>query len=220
MKQMVDSLLILVSLLLLWQPAGALTITSPKENEIVYAGSQLTVIAKPDAEEDWLSVSFGFDQMTYNPLTKEYKITIPVPRDYYGYYDNLIVLATDKNKKTVEIKRTIFVKLPPNVVLNSLLLSNEIMALRKVPQGGNLVDAAKIETRQLGVAGVYSDGISRQIASSSMGTTYTSSDEKVVTVSPEGKVTAQGLGNATITVRNGKFSATVKVVVKPYIKGN
>jgi hypothetical protein len=90
------------------------------------------------------------------------------------------------------------------------------MAIRKVPQGSNLVDVSKIETRQLGVAGIYSDGVSRQLTSSAMGTTYTSSDEKVTTVSPEGKATAQGLGTATITVRNGKYSATVKVVVKPY----
>ena len=53
---------------------------------------------------------------------------------------------------------------------------------------------------------------------SSNGTTYASSDQNVVTVDKEGKVTAQGIGEAKIIVRNGKYSAEVKVVVKAYKK--
>jgi hypothetical protein len=51
-----------------------------------------------------------------------------------------------------------------------------------------------------------------------MGTTYSSSDGKIVKIDSEGKVTPQEIGKATITARNGKFSANVTVFVEPYKK--
>jgi len=92
------------------------------------------------------------------------------------------------------------------------------MILYKAPADLNPDDKKTLEERQITVAGIYSDGFNRQITSSSMGTTYTSSDEKIVKVDSEGKVTPQALGTANITIRNGKYSATVKVIVKPYKK--
>jgi len=211
-------LIVICSLLLLgFESASALQMLSPKEGESVYAGSDLTIIVKPDAGESFKAVATtSFEPLIYDPLKNEYRIKIKVPQHLIGVIDDLIVIGVDMAGNEIELKRNIFVKLQPNVVLQSISLSNEIMAIRKVPQGSNIIDPAKIETRQLGVAGIYSDGVSRQLASSAMGTTYISSDEKIATVSPEGKVTAQGVGTATITVRNGKYSTTVKVIVKPY----
>lgn len=59
--------------------------------------------------------------------------------------------------------------------------------------------------------GVYSDGVNRNITASASGTTYQSSNEKIVTVSPEGRVTARGLGAAKITVKNGNYSSIVDI---------
>lgn len=67
--------------------------------------------------------------------------------------------------------------------------------------------------RKLHVFGRFSDGIERDI-SVGLGTTYTSSDDKVATTDANGLVTARGAGTAKITVKNGKFDLTVDVVVK------
>jgi hypothetical protein len=189
----------------------------PRDGEVVYAGSTITVIVKPDPSEKWDAVSFGFDAMVYDPLSNQYKINIRIPDDYFGYYDNLVVIAGDKNGNTIELKGRILVKLPPNLVLQSISVDS-YKTLYKLPPGSSIDEMQRIESRQLNVEGTYSDGIERDLTSSTTGTTYTSSDEKVVAVNSEGKMTARNIGTAKITVKNGNLSAEVKVVVKPYKK--
>jgi hypothetical protein len=74
-----------------------------------------------------------------------------------------------------------------------------------------------IENDQIYLKGVYSDGVVRDVWSASSGTTYTSSDEKVVTVNPDGLVTARGPGKARITALNGgkKLFLDAFVELKP-----
>jgi hypothetical protein len=91
-----------------------------------------------------------------------------------------------------------------------------LYSLKKLLLGSDPNDVRISETESIGVGGTYSDGVERNITASSKGTTCASSDAKIVTVDADGNVTAQGIGDATINVRNGKYSATVKVVVKPY----
>jgi hypothetical protein len=102
----------------------ALRIESPREGDAVYAGSTMTVIVKPDPGEDWASVAFGFDVMNYNPLTQTYSITVPVPIEYMGSYDNLVITAVDKNGNSVRLKGKVLVRLPGHIVLNSLKVDN------------------------------------------------------------------------------------------------
>jgi hypothetical protein len=78
-------------------------------------------------------------------------------------------------------------------------------------------DKYKATQEQISVYGLYSDGIKREIARAVDGSTYSSSDEKIVTVSIDGLATAVGLGKAKITVRNGSFKTIIDVLV---VKGN
>lgn len=72
------------------------------------------------------------------------------------------------------------------------------------------------QNKRLHVDGIYSDGVKREeLSSAAAGTTYTSTDEKVVTVDRDGLVTAQGFGTARITIKNGKYQTTVEATVKP-----
>ena len=63
------------------------------------------------------------------------------------------------------------------------------------------------------VTGTYSDGVGREIADAALGTSYASNDTSVVTVSPDGIMTAQGPGAAVVTVSNSDVSAQVEVTV-------
>jgi len=209
--------IIVIFRLLMPAAIWALEISSPVENQAFTAGDALSVVVKPSPNEQWIAVIYGINKMDYDSLTGSYKIEIKIPPSLLGP-QILTVTGVDKNGNELEANRSILVKLPPDVVLRSIVVGTKFMGLRKLPPDNTFIDAENIETRQLGVAGIYSDGIQRYIVSSSAGTTYTSNDERVVTVDSEGKVTAHGVGKAKITVKNGKFSATVDVIVKPYVK--
>jgi len=194
-------------------------IISPKEDEQVEAGSTISIIVKPDTGEQWKVFVIGFKELTYDFLNKVYKTTIQVPNDSLGYRNDLRVIGVDSTGRDVELSRRVFVKLPPNVVLKGIIAGysgNDFISLKKMPENSNVVDIERYGTRQLTTHGQYSDNVNREMTSAASGTTYTSSNEKVVTVDAEGNVKAQGIGTATITVRNGKYSATVTVVVKQY----
>ncbi|GBE05313.1 bacterial Ig-like domain [bacterium BMS3Abin10] len=208
-------MLVLIVVSLFPHELYALTIVSPSEGQVVYQGDRLTVIVKPDTGEDWKEVLIEVVPMSYNFLTNEYKAEIEIPRDETTGIISFSVAGYDKGGKEFLLERSLFVKMPPNVVLQSILV-DDYKTLFKLPPGSSPEEMQRIESRQLHVFGIYSDNVNRELTSSASGTTYTSSNEQVVTVSPEGKVTAQGIGKAKITVRNGNFSAMVDVVVKPY----
>jgi len=219
MRTIIKIIVLSLFAILISKNAWSLSITSPQEGAEVYAGAKLQVIVKPAPGEKWEKVILGIFPMSYNPLTNQYKEDIEIPKNASGYI-SFDVLAVDKSGNEIELKRTLFVKLPLNVVLKGIVAGNDsggpTVYLEKMPPGSKPVDIENYENEQLSVHGQYSDNVNRTMTTSSSGTTYTSSNENIATVSPEGKVTAQGLGTATITVRNGKYNATVKVVVKPY----
>jgi hypothetical protein len=217
MTQIRTFLITALYLVLFCHSALALQIISPKEGEVFYAGSQIPLVVKADTVEEWEYVIYGMQTLSYDPLLKEYRTTLRIPADLIGY-EKLSVIGLDKSGKETEVIRNILVKLSPNVVVQLIMVGEDLMVLYAAPSGSNMEDKQRIESGQINVAGMYSDGVKRYIASSTTGTIYTSRDEKIVTVDSEGKVRAQGIGRTKIMVRNGKYSADVKVIVKPYKK--
>jgi len=193
----------------------ALQIVAPKEGDIVEAGAQFSLRIKPDQNEEWLHVVYGLSELSYNPLFGEYRETVRIPKELFGQKE-LLVVAIDKFGKETRLKRTVFVKLPLNVVLQSIEVNPSFILLEKMPAGSAPDDVSAYSTKKLRVNGIYSDAVKRKLSSSAAGTTYVSGNDKVATVDTEGLITAQDIGETTITVRNGKYSTTVKVIVKPY----
>lgn len=66
----------------------------------------------------------------------------------------------------------------------------------------------------LPVVGVFADGVTRLIAHPSTGTSYQSSDEKVIKVLPEGMLQIVGKGPAVVTVRNRGKEAALDIKVE------
>lgn len=194
----------------------AATIISPAQDETVYAGSTIFVVVKPDHGEQWQGFVMGFKAFEYDPISNTFKLAVQIPSNTIGYLDDIKVHGIDKDYKEVELNRRVLVKLPPNVVLKSIVIYPDYIVLEKMPPGSKPEDIEAFGSINLIITGMYSDSVKRKLTASSSGTTYISSNEKVVAVSSEGRVTAQGLGSATIAVRNGKYSANVKVVVKTY----
>ena len=221
MKLMFKIIILFICLICFAQMGFALQITSPQEGQVVYQGDRLSVIVKPDLGEMWEEVLLGIFPMTYDALTNEYKEEIEIPSDAIGNISFNVLAYNGLNEK-IKLTRSLFVEMPPNVVLKSIVAGSSVagglnfISLRKMPPDSSAADIERYETEQLSVYGRYSDNINRELTSSASGTTYSSSNEQVVTVSPEGKVTAKGIGNAKIIVSNEDYSATVDVVVKPY----
>ncbi len=70
------------------------------------------------------------------------------------------------------------------------------------------------EVRLLSVSGRYTDRVARDLTHGRAGTTYRSSDEKVVRVNHDGLAQAMGQGMAEIVAKNGKHEVKIPVVVE------
>jgi hypothetical protein len=70
------------------------------------------------------------------------------------------------------------------------------------------------EVRLLSVRGRYADRVARDLTHSRTGTTYRSSNEKVVRVNHDGLAQAMGPGTAEIVAKNGKPEVKIPVVVE------
>ena len=204
---------------LLCSSAWGLQIISPKVGAVFYAGDTVTIKIKQDSGENIKMVFLGALKTAKGTMltSPPYQYVFSIDKDFIGT-ETILANARLDNNKVIEARVDIQVVLPSNIALAGIRTGPNPVCLYKMPQNSNPNDIRIFETKSMAVSGTYSDGIKREITGSTSGTTYTSSDEKVVTVDKEGKVTAQGLGKAKITVRNGKFSAMVDVVVKPYKK--
>jgi hypothetical protein len=92
--------------------------------------------------------------------------------------------------------------LPPPVTLVSIVASTNAAQLGKPPSQALMTVIAH-----------YSDGTQKDVTPASEHTTYETSDPRVVTVDQDGRIDAQGLGNAFVTARNEGRTATVGIAV-------
>ncbi len=198
-------------------PVSGFTIIEPISGQTYHPGDRVTLKAATGPNEQPVAVYLYATHMQYSDLysTPPYELTFTIPADFTGQ-DTLVASEKFSDGKIIETRVEINVILPSNVTLQGISVDPTFILLQKMPAGSDANKVRAFETANIGVGGMYSDGIERGLTSPAKGTTYISSNEKVATVDAEGNVTAQGLGDATITVRNGKYSATVKVVVKAY----
>ncbi len=70
------------------------------------------------------------------------------------------------------------------------------------------------------VVAQFDDGVVRRVTGGSCGSTYSSSDDRVVTVLPNGLLRIISNGRATITVTNRGMQGTLDVVVKSRVEAN
>jgi len=195
----------------------AFEIIKPTKGTIFKPGDKVIVELKTESSENLKGVWFYTIEMSESDLdfSSPYNFEFTVPPKFTGI---VIIVANGKlqDDTHIESKVQIQVLLPSNITLQGITVDPNPVFLYKMLPNSDPNDVQIFETKNLGVGGMYSDGVERWIASSADGTTYTSSDETIVTVDKEGKVTAQKLGKTKITIRNGSYSATVDVVVKPY----
>jgi hypothetical protein len=220
-KRFFDMLLVALSFILVYScnstPVSGFSIVEPKLGTVYHPGDRVTLKAVTGPNEQPIAVYLYATQMQHSELYSiaPYELTFTIPADFTGK-DTLVASEKFSDGTIIEKEVEILVVLPSNVVLKSIAVDPKVIFLEKLPIGSDPAKVMTYETEDISVGGMYSDGVKRNITSSADGTTYTSSNEKVVTVSPEGDVSVQGVGTAKITVRNGKYSVDVEIIVDPY----
>ncbi len=197
----------LLTALCLARPAGAVEIVAPKDGDVVPIGAELVIQVRPSPGDDIdrVYLAHSDEHLKHNPQTGYFEQRIKLRGDSLGPIE---IEVRSKNSKGVisTAKVTVHVNLPPVLPLISLRIHAE---QRK------LVLEAIGEKRDLQVIGEFPDGTVRFIAKAIFGTTYRSRNEKIVKVDPNGGVTAVGIGETIIVVRNGDKEAQARVIVKP-----
>jgi hypothetical protein len=188
-------------------PAGAVEIVSPKDGAVVPIGAEIVIQVQPSPGDDidraYLAQSD--EHMKHNSQTGFFEQKIKLRGDSLG---PIAIEVWSKNSKGIvsTARVTVNVNLPPVLPLVSLRIHAE--------QRRMVLDGIG-EKRDLQVIGEFPDGTVRFISRSVFGTTYQSRNEEVVQVDANGVVTAVGVGETTIVVRNGEKEVQSKVVVKP-----
>jgi hypothetical protein len=187
--------------------AGAIEIVSPQDGATVPIGSEIVIQVQPSPGDDidraYLAQSD--EHMKHNSQTGFFEQKIKLRGDSLG---PIPIEVWSKNSKGIKstARVTVHVNLPPVLPLISLRIHAEQrrMVLEEIG-----------EKRDLQVIGEFPDGTVRFVSRSVLGTTYQSRNEEVATVDANGAVTAVGVGETTIVVRNGDKEAQSRVVVRP-----
>jgi hypothetical protein len=179
---------------------------SPSEQTVLHPGDTLSVVVKP-ARGASVSAVFLFADHAYGEASfKAHPVPVTamfaVQPEAVG---RLTVTARAKDDVgALAAPVTLSWQVQPSTALESITI-----APRAVTFGSPAIDSSQ----QLGVYGHYADGMARRLSGADTGTTYSSSDPAIATVSPNGKIQAHRHGHTVVTVTNGKFSETVTVAV-------
>ena len=210
-------------------PALAFKILEPAENSLLKSGE--TVTAKVDLGNDTgvIRVRYYWYGEQDETLVQEEQTTsvgtivapamltstaqsdppfggkLKVPPDAIGTMRLLAVGEISRGRlETRSIFDEILVRVQPSAELQSIEFETDRVVT---------IDTLG-KTIELPVVGLFSDGVTRRLAAPSTGTTYRSSDEKVVKVYPDGLMQAIGNGKAVVIASNRGKEGYLKVAVE------
>jgi hypothetical protein len=141
---------------------------------------------------------------------------LPVPKDGIGPMRLLAVAEISRGRLgTKSVFDEIVVQVEPDSALTAIgFETDKPLRLGRTGQSsafGHVDSMGKVF--ELPVVGDFADGITRKISAPSTGTSYQSSNPKVVKVLPGGMLQITGNGNATLTVTNRGKQAQLDVEV-------
>ena len=142
---------------------------------------------------------------------------LKVPRAAIGPTRLLAVADVSRGRlETKSVFDEIIVQVEPEAELTSIdFETDEPLVLGRRGQEASYGQVDSLgKVIELPVIGHFSDGVTRPLISPATGTTYTSSNEKVLKVLPGGLLQVTGNGRTTVTVTNRGKQASLDVVVE------
>lgn len=186
-----------------------ITVVSPAQGTLARPGSSVTaqVQLDPATKASRVSVLIGTwnELISYVDDAPPYVFAVPIDPRWSGPV-HFMFSAQSANG---------------NVVGSGELLVNVVPS--DLPVAIAVTDPVRMSARrsknapkeQINVRGTYADGTVRDVGRAELGTSFHSSDARVVAVNDEGFLTAGTPGQAVVTVKNGALSAQVPVTVEP-----
>ncbi len=165
---------------------GTIEIISPLPNVQVVGGQALIVQAHVTGSIN--AVFYGCPVASGIDSSAPYEFSFQIPMDYVGPLD-IVVLGRDGIGVVAQDSVSIMIVAPA-----------EVTALEVLP--GDDLPLYLDWHYPLLVRGIYSDGLTRDVTSALLGTTYNSSDRNVVEITPQGEVIGRALGEASITIEH------------------
>ncbi|MEX2498033.1 MAG: hypothetical protein WD397_04060 [Wenzhouxiangellaceae bacterium] len=179
---------------------GGLVISSPEDGQAVAAGSSITVTVEPagsfEANRVMLLSKVGVRVLERGPFEFE----LEVPEDHLGALE-LSATGEDESGN--------FATADPIIVM--VEASSELVALDLSPDEVYLNGIN--DRRQLRVTGEYGDGVSRDLTGPATGTTFSSADPAIATVSDNGILRPRSNGVTTVIASNGGLQVSMRAEV-------
>jgi len=174
-------------------PDSRVKVTSPANGQVFAPGDSVTIEVSlaPGLVANNVEISLpGFGSAPGTGFTgSSYQLDFTIPGFFAGPLQIVPTVRDASNNLIVGITTTVAVR--PTTAPLSLSLSQASDVLTSVG-----------DTDRIHVTGNYPDDLTLDLTSSASGTTYKSSNTKVLTVDTEGNVTATGFGTAVLTVAN------------------
>ncbi len=201
-----------IILILLMSPSlsfamPGIKITHPENNSTVNPGEQI-VITLESVEGFVISrgrlgtLNFFTDEIWNLPAT----FTVTIPQEATGI---LTIMAIANGKGNIVSQDEITLRIVQTATLQSLVVNPDKISIKK-DWDGNINYYERDRYWHIGIKGMYSDGVTREI--SDIGTTYTSTDSAIASVNTEGEVTVDKVGEAKIIVSNSGVTAEIPVI--------
>lgn len=180
-------------------------ITTPANGQRFAPGDTVSVtvtIAPPlQANDVSLNVAGVGSEPGINYDGSRYQVSFAIPDTFAGPLQLTPAITDTSNNPIMGVTTTIAVR--PATAPTSLTLPQATYILTKVGQA-----------ERVSVVGNYPGGSQRDLTSAAAGTTYVSSNTKVLTVDSDGNVKAVGFGTAVVTVSNGGVKAFATFTVE------
>ena len=206
----------------LWTLAGiesesfAFQVSEPKKGAVVRSGEAMKVKVRFQPGLPVVKVTYTLfeedraldDIKVEAPPTVEatgppFDAAIPVPAEAVGAMRLLAVAQVAERRGQYVLFDEVSFRVEPAAELKGLEAEIPVRFTKTIG-----------EVRLLSVRGRYADRVARDLTHSRTGTTYRSSDEKVVRVNHDGLAQAMGQGTAEIVAHNGKHAVKIPVVVE------
>jgi pimeloyl-ACP methyl ester carboxylesterase len=188
-------------------PDSRVQITSPTNGQKFAPGATVTVTVEISApltvNTGWVGTNIpGAGSLAgASYTTNSYKATLPIPATFSG--PATITPAMVDSSGNPYQGPSITIDVVPASAPLSLRIQQPYSHLTSIPASARIY-----------VNGEYPDNVTLNLTSSVTGTTYASSNKKVVTVDAQGNVAAIGFGTAVVTVQNKGVKAFATYVVE------
>lgn len=220
---------IAIFLLSLWvvpRQALAFTITAPTEDSTLQAGQDITANVDLGADIGLRFVQYYWYRQGEEPLVTQqaqpalvatassrppYGGRLRVPPEAIGTMRLLVVGEVTRGRLAGQEEfDEILVQVEPATDLTGIEF--------EVEKPWRLDTPGKIH--EVPVVGQFADGVTRRVGGASAGSTYQSSDERVIKLHPGGLLQVVGNGRATLTVTNRGREGKLEVVMKSNAEPN